>query len=179
LSINGDRKAKVNGTDYTGKIVSWYEGTPGVGLGCGSASNTADDGAAIFGGRARGSLAALAIVQSGDTLRSDYAVGFDSTDFAIGGHTKFIVDGTPGTDDMPTRYEVAVSNDGSQTPTTRFTIKSSGPTFNSDNINIATAKTPSSATDTGVAGQVCWDADYIYVCTATNTWKRTSIATWP
>jgi hypothetical protein len=24
----------------------------------------------------------------------------------------------------------------------------------------------------GVAGQVCWDANYFYVCTATNTWKR-------
>jgi hypothetical protein len=24
-----------------------------------------------------------------------------------------------------------------------------------------------------------WDADYIYVCTATNTWKRVAIATWP
>jgi hypothetical protein len=27
----------------------------------------------------------------------------------------------------------------------------------------------------GTAGQICWDADYIYVCTATNTWKRTAL----
>jgi hypothetical protein len=49
---------------------------------------------------------------------------------------------------------------------------------NGDRIRVATAKTPASAADTGTAGEVCWDADYIYVCTATNTWKRTAISTW-
>ena len=49
---------------------------------------------------------------------------------------------------------------------------------NGNRIRIATAKTPSSAADTGTAGEICWDADYIYVCTATNTWKRTAISTW-
>jgi hypothetical protein len=49
---------------------------------------------------------------------------------------------------------------------------------NGNRIRIATAKTPASATDTGSAGEICWDADYIYVCTATNTWKRTAISTW-
>ena len=28
----------------------------------------------------------------------------------------------------------------------------------------------------GTAGQIAWDANYIYVCTATNTWKRVSLA---
>ena len=31
------------------------------------------------------------------------------------------------------------------------------------------------STDTGTAGQICWDANYIYVCTATNTWKRVAL----
>lgn len=39
-------------------------------------------------------------------------------------------------------------------------------------------KTPTSATDTGVAGQIAWDANYMYVCIATNTWKRTALTTW-
>lgn len=43
---------------------------------------------------------------------------------------------------------------------------------------LTTAKTPSSTTDTGTAGQIAWDASYIYVCTATNNWERTAIATW-
>ena len=50
--------------------------------------------------------------------------------------------------------------------------------INGNRIRIATAKTPASATDTGVAGEVCWDSGYIYVCTATNTWKRAALATW-
>ena len=37
---------------------------------------------------------------------------------------------------------------------------------------------PSSATDTGTAGDVAYDSDYIYICTATNTWRRTAISTW-
>lgn len=37
---------------------------------------------------------------------------------------------------------------------------------------------PASAADTGNAGQWAVDADYIYVCTATDTWKRVAIATW-
>ncbi len=42
---------------------------------------------------------------------------------------------------------------------------------------LATA-TPANASDTGVAGTITWDASYIYICTATNTWKRVAIATW-
>lgn len=41
-----------------------------------------------------------------------------------------------------------------------------------------TAVTPASAAASGTAGSVVWDASYIYVCTATNTWKRAAIATW-
>lgn len=37
---------------------------------------------------------------------------------------------------------------------------------------------PSSASDTGTAGQIAWDADYIYICTATDTWERVAVATW-
>jgi len=31
------------------------------------------------------------------------------------------------------------------------------------------------STSTGTAGQIAWDANYIYVCTATNTWKRVAL----
>ncbi len=39
--------------------------------------------------------------------------------------------------------------------------------------------TPSAANATGVAGTIAWDANFIYVCITTNTWKRVAIATWP
>ena len=89
---------------------------------------------------------------------------------------------SPGTD------QVAISTGGIQ----RATVDSSGRLLvgtssdaggallqvNGDRIRVGTAKTPASATATGTAGEICWDANYIYVCTAANTWKRTAIATW-
>jgi hypothetical protein len=50
---------------------------------------------------------------------------------------------------------------------------------NSDTLRLRTARTPASATAAGNAGDICWDSSYIYVCVATNTWKRTAISTWP
>lgn len=37
---------------------------------------------------------------------------------------------------------------------------------------------PSSASDTGTAGTIKVDSDYIYICVATDTWKRVAISTW-
>jgi hypothetical protein len=37
---------------------------------------------------------------------------------------------------------------------------------------------PSSATDTGTPGTIAWDSNYIYICTAPNTWKRAALASW-
>jgi hypothetical protein len=39
--------------------------------------------------------------------------------------------------------------------------------------------TPTSAGFTGTTGTIVWDSDYIYVCVATDTWKRVAISTWP
>lgn len=36
---------------------------------------------------------------------------------------------------------------------------------------------PASATATGTTGEIRIDANYIYICTATNTWKRTALTT--
>lgn len=41
-----------------------------------------------------------------------------------------------------------------------------------------TQSTPASAAATGVTGEVKVDANYIYVCTATDTWKRAALSTW-
>jgi hypothetical protein len=49
---------------------------------------------------------------------------------------------------------------------------------NDDSIQINTAKTPASASATGTTGQIAWDASFVYVCTATDTWKRAALATW-
>lgn len=43
---------------------------------------------------------------------------------------------------------------------------------------IERAPAPASATSTGKSGQFSTDSNYIYVCVATNTWKRVAISTW-
>lgn len=47
-----------------------------------------------------------------------------------------------------------------------------------DKVRIRTARTPASATASGNQGEIAWDATYLYVCTATNTWRRVAHATW-
>jgi hypothetical protein len=37
---------------------------------------------------------------------------------------------------------------------------------------------PALANSTGLAGQIVWSSNYIYVCTGTDTWKRANISTW-
>jgi hypothetical protein len=45
--------------------------------------------------------------------------------------------------------------------------------------NISALNTaPATASSTGTLGEIRITADYIYICTATNTWKRVAIATW-
>jgi hypothetical protein len=43
---------------------------------------------------------------------------------------------------------------------------------------IQTGHAPATSTSTGVAGQIAWDTNYVYVCVATNTWKRSALTTW-
>lgn len=61
-------------------------------------------------------------------------------------------------------------------------LKTTSPTdtldINDDRFRIRTEFTPASATATGRKGTICWDASFIYVCVATDTWKRVAIATW-
>lgn len=66
----------------------------------------------------------------------------------------------------PTDYELMYFGDASNRPS-----------FPRDFL-LPNQRTPASATATGVKGEVCADANYVYVCTATDTWKRVAIATW-
>jgi len=36
---------------------------------------------------------------------------------------------------------------------------------------------PASSSASGIAGRIQWDANYIYICTATATWKRAALST--
>jgi hypothetical protein len=43
---------------------------------------------------------------------------------------------------------------------------------------IIDSSAPASATATGATGTITYDSNYIYVCTATDTWKRAALSTW-
>jgi hypothetical protein len=45
-------------------------------------------------------------------------------------------------------------------------------------LTVSTPTPPASASATGTAGQIEWDTGFVYVCTATNTWKRAALSTW-
>lgn len=83
--------------------------------------------------------------------------------------------------DVDTGSEIVFYNgaDNGTNPVERLRIKKDGVIeIPGDKLRIKTTKTPASASATGTAGDICYDSNYIYVCIATNTWKRTAITTW-
>lgn len=112
-----------NGTDITGIFA--VNDTQAL-IEYDSVNNTAGAGTAIYGSRSRGSISSKSIVQNGDQIRTDVALGYDGTDFALGGYSEFFVDGTPGSNEMPTAWRLAVAPDGSQVPMIALNVSATG-----------------------------------------------------
>lgn len=53
-----------------------------------------------------------------------------------------------------------------------------GKTLDTEYLRIRSGNAPEANNSTGSAGQIAWDANYIYVCTDTNTWVRGALSTW-
>jgi hypothetical protein len=87
-------------------------------------ANSANLGAILYQARARGTAASPAVVQSGDTLAKWQVYGHDGTDYALGGYMEFVVDATPGNNDMPTSWGLYLTPDGSQSASAAVTIAS-------------------------------------------------------
>ena len=43
---------------------------------------------------------------------------------------------------------------------------------------LITVEPPATAADDGLPGDYAWDASYLYLCTARNTWRRIAHSTW-
>lgn len=50
--------------------------------------------------------------------------------------------------------------------------------LNTGQVILASIAVPGTASSTGTAGEIRWDATHWYVCVATNTWVRTALSTW-
>lgn len=58
------------------------------------------------------------------------------------------------------------------------TINSGVLDFAGQRLRIRNQYTPLSSSGVGVSGEICWDNNYLYVCIAPNTWKRSYLSTW-
>lgn len=45
-----------------------------------------------------------------------------------------------------------------------------------EKLTIESNGVPTTSGDTGITGTITWDTNYLYVCVATNTWKRTPLS---
>jgi hypothetical protein len=46
------------------------------------------------------------------------------------------------------------------------------------NLILGNTYAPTANNSIGTTGQITWDGDYIYICVATDTWKRANLSTW-
>lgn len=143
--------------------------------------------------RFRGSLATPAATQNADSLFTFDVWGADSGAISRrAADIKAFVNGTPTSGVVVGKWQMRVANVSgvmsdilsllhtaagffTATPTISDGV---GVHINGKILRIGVSKTPASASATGNVGEICWDANYIYVCVVANTWKRVGIATW-
>lgn len=114
-------------------------------------SNSAAVGASTYGARSRGTTATPLIVQSGDIVSIDSAVAYDGTDYEQVGYTAWLVGGTPGANDMPGKYIIAVTPDGGFTPATAVTVNSDKSVDFASTINKVTITAPATGSTLTIA----------------------------
>jgi len=99
-------------------------GTPSAGISAiSNPGAVAGNTAAVVLGKTRGSsVGSTTIVASGDELGVFSFQGSDGSEFIEAARITGIVDGTPGTDDMPGRLSFFTTPDGTSTPTEKMRI---------------------------------------------------------
>jgi len=96
-------------------------------------------------------------------------------------NTKSLTDSTPVKTVVVSRSFVGINT---VTPTANTLLSVNGNTRIDGSLTVSNGLvssnhyTPLSASDTGTTGQIVWDAEYVYVCINTNTWKRSALSTW-
>ena len=105
-------------------------------------NSTDTSGAITYFDKQRGTNASPTVVSNGDTLGTLSFRGYDRSTRSTGAIIQAIVDAAPGVSDMPTKLSFQTSADGSNAPTERMRIDSSGNTT----INSIAAGTTSTAT---------------------------------
>lgn len=126
LGSTGDLTHTIAGATITSQLEVHSEGTGDLG---GVAIHRHSDNS-NFGGhqlfmKSRGSHASPTVLQDNDIMGRIIGVGYDGTDYETGAEVRFVVDGTPGNNDMPGEIKF-FTNAGSQTLTERMAIRADG-----------------------------------------------------
>lgn len=113
-------------------------------------------------------------IENTATGGSFFLIGATSNATSTGGNKLILLDST-GSSSLHSIFTIAGGSfgfgKGNYAPTAVVDVLG-------DTIRLRTSKTPASATAAGNAGDICWDANYLYVCVATNTWKRMALSSW-
>lgn len=156
-------------------------------------TDTASAGAYVFARRARGTIDSASAVQSGDTLGGFAITGHNSGSMLTTGQAIIIGQASENWSASPayrgTRLLFYNTTNNASSVSLKMTLENTGslglgasPSI-SDGVGLhiagkilrlATSKSPTSG-GTGNVGEICWDTSYLYVCTATNTWKRVAL----
>jgi hypothetical protein len=95
-------------------------------------------------------------------------------DFADGGGANGLVQSMSGNDfsmfNANLGADISITTNGSGDG--QIILSSAG------GVVFVNSQTPASASAAGTAGTIAWDSSYVYVCVATNTWRRVAIASW-
>jgi len=108
-----------------------------------------------------------ALVEASSNLTGGLSIMARATGSAI----RFYTDGYEAADEKMRILSGGNIGIATITPTAKLDI-------NSDILRLRTAKTPASAGAAGNAGDICWDASFIYICVGTDSWTRAAIAAW-
>ena len=146
MGVGGDTTGVVAGVSVTSKFCVKSEGGNPVAGFVHVNNATASSGSGTFACRSRGTTASPVVVQNNDSLWNMFVAGYDGTDLALAAQISVEVDGTPGSNDMPGRFIVSTTPDGSQAPVERMRIDSAGNVIQQVNTTAATLSTNNTLT---------------------------------
>jgi len=138
MTLDGDGNLGIGTSSPTYLLEAATDTTNEGVVGVTQYNNTlAGDGADVNLSRARGTMAAPTVVQSGDQLGSLRFKGYDGSDFTDSARIQVVVDNTPGSMDMPARMVFETAADGSSVFKERLRLDSTGMVYIGDATDIA------------------------------------------
>lgn len=116
----------------------------------------------------------LTTITSGDDLCQIGAYAADGSAYALSSYILFDTTGTIASGTAPGVMKFFTAT-ASGTATQALQIDQTQMVTLSAGLKLGAASTPSSSSEACTTGEFRWDASYLYVCTATNTWKRVAL----